>query len=433
MVNMLIERRLGQWADDIRRNHPVPLRVKLWDGRVVELGPAAAQEPAPLLHIPSISALRHILPPTLASLGRAYVEGEIDVEGRLSDVIDAAWGLAKSTVRQGEGLVRRMAKRFRHTAATDKRDIEYHYDVGNDFYRPWLGEDMIYSCAYFARDDMTLEEAQRAKLDHILTKLQVQPGDRLLDVGSGWGALVLRAAEKYGAVCHGVTLSAHQYEHATRLVRERGLASRVTIELRDYRDLVPGLEGRFDRIASVGMFEHVGVQHLTSYFSILRRLLRDGGTMLNHGIASTHPNDGATPFDAGDFIGQYVFPHGELPHVSTVLKSMQEAELESCDVESLRRHYARTLSIWAARFERHGDELRRLAGEKRCRIWRIYLAGCARAFADDWVTIYQVLACKAGVSGMNTLPMTRDWIYAGGREHDNENGERPSFMLEPRR
>lgn len=409
---MFIERRLEHWASDLRAHHPVPLRLRLWDGRSLDLADSIrGAHPLATIVIDKATALRHLLTPSLASLGRAYVEGEIDVEGRLSDVIDAAWALARSSARRG-GAMLRIAKSVTHTRSNDRRAVQYHYDVSNAFYRLWLDEHMVYSCAYFARDDLTLAKAQLAKIDHILTKLQLRPGERLLDIGCGWGALVMRAAEKFGAHCHGVTLSEQQFDLATERIREAGLAHRVTIELRDYRDLLPEFEGRFDKISSVGMFEHVGRKHLVEYFDIVRRLLRDGGLALNHGITSTDPFDGATPFGGGDFINQYVFPHGELPHISTVLKTMQQGGLEPCDVENLRRHYARTLSMWADNFEQNAVAAKQLAGDKRYRIWRVYLAGCARAFAENWISIFQVLACKSGGAAMNPLPMTRTWMYS---------------------
>lgn len=421
---MFIERKLEAWATELRTHHPVPLRLRLWDGRALDLADASrGLPPIATLVIERATALRHVLSPTLASLGKAYVEGEIDVEGRLSDVIDATWSLARSGAAHSGNALMRIAKTFRHTRDSDKRHVQYHYDVGNDFYRLWLDERMVYSCAYFARDDMTLAEAQVAKIDHILNKLRVQPNDRVLDIGCGWGALVIRAAQQWGARCHGVTLSQQQFDLATQRVREAGLQDRVTIELRDYRDLLPEFAGRFDKIASVGMFEHVGRQYLPRYFEIIRTLLRDGGLALNHGITSTDPDDGATPFGGGDFIDEYVFPHGELPHIGTVLKTMQQGGLEPCDAESLRRHYARTLTLWADNFERHADAVKKIAGDKRFRIWRVYLAGCAKAFSDDWISIFQVLACKAGGGAMNPLPMTRAWMTTprasplGGRHH----------------
>ncbi len=410
---MSIESQFEKLARRLRTKSPVPIRLQLWNGSQVDLADFALREPLAKIILPTRDALRYMVSPSLSNLGRAYVEGAIDIEGRLGDVIEAGWTLARSAV-QPQGRFGRLFRFWTHTRDSDRRDIEYHYDVSNDFYRLWLDENMVYSCAYFADGTEDLAAAQIKKIDHILTKLQLQPGERLLDIGCGWGALAIRAAQKFGAEVRGITLSKQQHAHATERVRELGLDRQVTIELRDYRDLLPEFEGRFDKVSSVGMFEHVGFKGLARYFSIMRAVTRDGGLMLNHGITSSDPENGETPYGGGEFIHQYVFPHGELEHISTVLHEMQKAGLEVCDVESLRRHYARTLEIWAENFEAHAEEARRLAGDRRFRIWRVYLAGCAKAFHEDWISIFQVLACKAGGGAQCTLPMSRAYQYAAG-------------------
>ncbi|WP_028311080.1 SAM-dependent methyltransferase [Derxia gummosa] len=411
---MFWESRLEHFVDRLRASGCVPLELRLWNGRRYDLAGACGVPPVASVVVPSPRSLGYLLRPSLSSLGRAYVEGAIEVEGRLSDVIEASWKLATTAVC-AEGRFARLLRGWHHTRASDRADIAYHYDVSNDFYRLWLDERMVYSCAYFEHGDETLAEAQRRKLDHILTKLRVGSGDRLLDIGCGWGALVIHAAKHYGAVCHGITLSEQQHALATERVRAEGLQGRVTIELRDYRDMLPAHAGGFDRISSVGMFEHVGKKHLADYFGIIHGLLKDGGLVLNHGITSTDPADGETPYGGGEFIHDYVFPHGELVHIGTVLQEMQRGGLEPHDIESLRRHYALTLDHWAARFEAHADEARRLAGDRRFRIWRVYLAGCAKAFREDWISVFQVLGCKAGGGALNPLPMSRGWQYGQGR------------------
>ncbi|CAN5261012.1 cyclopropane-fatty-acyl-phospholipid synthase family protein [soil metagenome] len=407
---MSIETQFERMALQLRTNSPVPIRLRLWNGNEIDLADFAIHQPLAKIILPTRDALRYLVSPSLANLGRAYVEGAIDIEGKLSDVIEASWSFARSAVRP-EGKFGRLLRYWTHTRDSDRRDIEYHYDVSNDFYRLWLDENMVYSCAYFADGDEDLATAQVKKIDHILTKLQLQRGEKLLDIGCGWGALVIRAAQKYGAIAHGITLSKQQFELASQRVKALGLEDRVTIELRDYRDLLPQFEGHFDKVSSVGMFEHVGLKSLTEYFGIMHKVVRDGGLMLNHGITSTDPDNGETPYGGGEFIHRYVFPHGELEHIGTVLQEMQKAGLEVCDVESLRRHYARTLNIWAENFEAHADEARRLAGDKRFRIWRVYLAGCAKAFEEDWISIFQVLACKSGGGVQNTLPLSREYQY----------------------
>ena len=381
--------------------HDLPLRLRLWNGREAVLGPA----PIVTFEIKSISALRRLLRPSLASLGQAYVDGLIDIEGAIDDVIAVA---ARLSARAGR-RARRAARRVRHTRRIDAEAIAYHYDVSNAFYRLWLDEEMVYSCAYFRSPDDSLEQAQRAKIDHILAKLRLAPGQRLLDIGCGWGALVMRAAEKYGARAVGITLSRNQHDLARSRVAAAGLADRVDIRLQDYRDV----KETFDRVVSVGMLEHVGLKNLRGYFAKTRALLADGGVCLNHGITSTDPDSAESPFGGGEFIERYVFPHGELPHIGFLLKEMAAAGLEATDVENLRRHYALTARHWSRRFERNGARLREMVGEKRYRIWRAYLAGCAYGFEQDWIALHQVVAVKAGDPRGNPLPLTRDYMYPG--------------------
>ena len=295
-----------------------------------------------------------------------------------------------------------------HSRARDKEKIGYHYDVSNDFYKLFLDQDMLYSCAYFRHDDDTLDQAQSDKLDHILKKVRLAPGDRLLDVGCGWGALIIRAAQQ-GAHAVGVTLSENQHAYAKARIEALGLTSRCEVRLQDYRD-VPEIGG-FDKVISVGMFEHVGMKNLPLYFEQMNRLLKAGGAMLMHGITATHPEKRQVGRGAGEFIDKYVFPDGELPHMSDVSRIMAEQGLEVVDVESLRRHYAKTLTHWAHRLDAQPEVARDIAGEKRYRIWRVYLMGSSIGFRDNWMNIYQLLACKLGGVGSDPFPMTRDWMY----------------------
>jgi len=396
------EKRLGSWVEEMRRRAALPLRLVLWNGRQLDLGMAA---PKVTIRIPDASSLPYLLTPSLANLGKAYVEGKIEVEGRAHEVIRIGIALAANALRP-EGRLGRIARFGFHTKRIDAEAIRYHYDVSNDFYRAWLDPDMVYSCAYFENGDEDLATAQRKKIDHILTKLRVRPGDRLLDIGCGWGALVLRAAEKFGARCVGITLSQNQYALAKERVQRAGLADRIDIRIEDYRDV----SGKFDRITSVGMFEHVGLKNLTLYFRRISALLADDGVAMNHGITSTDAGSGATAYGAGDFIDEYVFPHGELPHISLVLRTMQEGGLEAIDIESLRRHYAKTCGMWADNFELHSDRIRSLVDDKRFRIWRVYLAGSAYAFEQDWISLYQVVCVKAGCSPA-AIPWSRRYMY----------------------
>ena len=400
---MFWEKRLGIWADQMRNNAALPLRVELWNGQRVDLGPAAPQV---TVRIPSAAALPYLLKPSLSNLGSAYVEGKFEIDGRAHEIIRIGGALAAHALKP-QGRFGRVVHSVRHTRKRDAEAIRYHYDVSNAFYRAWLDDNMVYSCAYFEHGDEDLKTAQLRKIDHILTKIRVRPGDRLLDIGCGWGALVMRAAEKFGAHCVGITLSHNQCALAQERVHEAGLSDRVEIRLEDYRDI----SGKFDRITSVGMFEHVGLKHLTEYFGRIHALLEDDGVAMNHGITSTDVDNGGAAYGAGDFIEQYVFPHGELPHISLVLRSMQEAGLETVDVENLRRHYARTCGIWADNFETHGERIRQLVDDRQFRIWRLYLAGSAYAFEQDWISLYQVMCVKAGRPPAN-LPWSRAYMYA---------------------
>lgn len=396
-----LERMVGRLKEEDARD--IPLRLKLWNGRSFDLG----SRPNVTITIPKPASLRYLVAPDLLKLGEAYVEGHIDVEGTLADIFVA-----------GERLARRAAPASRlagirhivsHSRKRDRRAIEYHYDVSNDFYRLFLDRNMVYSCAYFRSEADSLELAQEQKLDHILNKLDLRPGERLLDIGCGWGALIFRAAEKYGARTVGVTLSRNQFEHVQREIARRGLAGRVEVRLQDYRD-IPEDEA-FDKIASVGMFEHVGLRNLPVYFGKIHRLLRDGGVVLNHGITAVDPDSRSVGLGAGEFIDRYVFPHGELPHISLVLKELSASRLDAVDVESLRRHYAKTCDHWARGLERNRRRAIELVGDKRYRIWSVYLQGCAYGFAQGWMTIYQVLAVKAGGPQMNPLRLTREYMY----------------------
>ncbi len=382
--------------------HDIPVRIALWNGQRFDLGRSIKV----MIHARTPAGLRHLVRPSLDALGSAYVEGHLDVEGELGDVFEVAAGLARHAVKP-TGRFGRLVHTIKHTKRLDADAIAYHYDVSNDFYRAWLDENMVYSCAYFKSLDDNLEQAQRQKIDHVLTKIRLQSGQHLLDIGCGWGALIMRAAQHYGARATGITLSHEQQAMAQERITAAGLADRCEVHLADYRDM----SGKFDRITSIGMFEHVGLKNLHGYFAKIRSLLTDDGIVLNHGITSTDPDSGQVAWGAGAFINRYVFPHGELPHVSLAIREMSKAGLEATDVEGLRRHYALTLGHWAQRYEQASEKIRTLVDERRYRIWRMYLAGCAYAFDHAWTSIYQILAVKADRPDIDRLPLTRDYMY----------------------
>lgn len=408
---MFWEKRLNHWVEKIRQHAALPLRLQLWNGRQFDFGDRVPQV---TVRVPDASALSYLLTPSLANLGTAYVEGRIEVEGRINEIITVGNALAAQVLKP-EGRFARLARRARHSKEKDAEAIRYHYDVSNDFYKLWLDPGMVYSCAYFENGDEDLALAQQQKIDHILNKIRLRPNQTLLDIGCGWGALVLRAAQNYGARCVGITLSENQYRLAKERVARAGLAERVEIRLQDYREVA----GTFDRITSVGMFEHVGLENLPMYFSRMRAMLAEDGLAMNHGITTTDPGNGESPFGGGEFIEKYVFPHGELPHIGLVLKIMQESGLEAFDVENLRRHYARTCGIWADNFERQADAIKQVVDDRRFRIWRVYLGGCSYAFEQDWVALHQVVCTHAGRSA-STLPWSRRYMY-----------ERPEYRLNP--
>lgn len=400
---MILHKQFTHWASNIRERANIQVRLVLWDGQHFDLGKFIA--PLVTIHIKDKGAIPYLVASSMDKLGEAYVKGKVDFEGKLSDIISLGFTLARSTVSHSSNL-QRFSRYFAHTKQADLKAIQFHYDLSNEFYQQWLDRNMVYSCAYFEHGNEDLETAQLKKIDHILTKIQLRPGDTLLDIGCGWGALVLRAAEKFGARCVGITLSRNQHALATERVRAAGLADQIEIRLQDYREV----SGQFDRVTSVGMFEHVGRKQLPKYFTKIHDLLKDDGIAMNHGITATDPDEKDTNFGGGEFLDKYVFPNGELPHISRALHDMQEGGLEVLDVENLRRHYARTLATWADNFEENTPSIQPLVDAEQYRVWRLYLAGCAYAFQQDQISIYQVLCHKAGRSA-DTLPWSRRYIY----------------------
>jgi cyclopropane-fatty-acyl-phospholipid synthase len=400
---MAIEARIERALVGLRGRASIPLAIELWNGRRIAL----ADAPTVTLRVPSKRALKYLANADLARLGEAYVEGHVEVEGPIGDALRAAAGLAAHLSRSKLGALPPLLNL--HTRRRDAEAISYHYDVSNDFYALWLDRQMVYSCAYYRTGDEDIHAAQEQKLDHICRKLRLKPGDRLLDIGCGWGALVMWAASRYGARATGITLSRNQHALANERIRAAGLQERCEVRLQDYRD-VPG-EGVFDKISSIGMFEHVGLKNLRLYFGAIRRLLAEDGIALNHGITSVDPDSRAVGLGAGEFIGRYVFPHGELPHLSLLLREMGAADFEVTDVETLRLHYAQTLRAWSDRLEANLDRARAFTDEKRLRIWRTYLAGCAHGFEQGWMTIQQVLTVKARGAAAYPLPLSREYMY----------------------
>ena len=381
-----------------------PFSLRFWDGSGVE----ATEPDSPTLTLRSPRALAHALrAPGELGLGRAYVAGLLDVDDldgalRMVDTFEPPRLTPAQGARLGLALVRacgltvpprRPAAELRlrgerHTIARDRRAVRHHYDVGNDFFALFLDKSMTYSCAYFAGGAQTLEEAQEAKLELVCKKLELREGERVLDVGCGWGSFALHAAEHHGVRALGVTLSEPQAQLAQQRAREAGLADRVEVRVADYREIV-GEE--FDAIASIGMVEHVGAERIDVYMRSLAGLLRDQGRLLNHGIAKLMDFD--TP-DEGAFSERFVFPDGVPLPLSRVQQGLERTGLVTTHVEGLQGDYARTLTHWIERYEERWADAVALAGIERARIWRLYLRAARQGFETGWASVYQVLAHK---------------------------------------
>ena len=383
----------------------IPIALVLPDGGRVAL----SERPEVDVYARTWQGLKALASPELGALARAYVHNDLDFTGGARRVLGIAEMLVGGITHGRERLAAR-TRHWLHQRRSNRENIQHHYDVSNAFYKLWLDERMIYSCAYFRAETDSLDQAQLQKLDHICRKLMLKPGDEFLDIGCGWGALILHAAQAYGVNATGITLSRNQHDHVKARIAEAGLEGRVKVELRDYLDLPE--DRLYDKIASIGMFEHVGIRNYPRYFGKIRRVLKPGGLVLNHGI--THNQLGATSLGSGigDFIEQYVFPGGQLAHVSRVIQGLAADGLELIDAEALREHYARTLWHWVDRLEANTEPARGEVGEERFRVWRIYLAGSAHAFDRGWLSIFQLLAGKPLADGSLPHPATREYMYS---------------------
>ena len=417
------------------------LSIRLWNGATFLIGSTPPTQLTPTFtlvmnHPRVIRLLVFNNNPML--LAESYFSGDIDIEGdffaaiKLKDthLMHVSWrdklNVLLKTIRlpsqnkhqlgDNKSFISNKTLMFgdalsAHTKIENHAAVAFHYDVSNEFYALWLDKSMVYSCAYFENKHDTLEQAQLAKLDHICKKLMLKPGEQFLDIGCGWGALVLHAAKHYGVIAHGVTLSQQQLALARQRIAQAGLQNSVTVDLCDYRD-VKG-DGYFDKVASVGMFEHVGLKNLPVYFSRIHQLLKPGGLFLNHGI--THDVEGWQKTLSTEFINRYIFPDGQLDTVSNISREMERAKFEIADCESLRAHYALTLRQWVARLEQQHSAALETVSESTYRIWRLYMAACALEFEGGELGIYQVLATKRSV-GLTVLPLTRQHLYIDSKQ-----------------
>ncbi len=409
--------------------------VRLWDGSHIPLGPNPASPLAITVANPGTiaSLLRR---PTLDRLIRHHAQGDLDLEG--GTLLDLGHQVGNEAVRKRLKTVRKLrlarhllpflrvppaplrdTRDFAGDAGGDQRSradnkdfISFHYDVGNDFYRLFLDPQMIYSCAYFAGENDDLDQAQTNKLDMICRKLRLQPGDRFLDIGCGWGGLVCHAAKHYGVIAHGITLSEAQLALARERVAGQGLDGSVTLEIRDYADL----QGTYDKIASIGMYEHIGIANIPTYLKHVRAHLADGGLFLNHGITRRAKRVGA--WRRSSFrsrpeqraLQQYIFPGGELDDIGNTVAALERAGFEVHDVEGWRWHYAQTTRIWCERLYARRAEAVVMVGAPTVRIWLTYLAGCSLAFERGSARIFQTLSSR-NPKGKPPLPLTRADLY----------------------
>ncbi|MDH1255318.1 cyclopropane-fatty-acyl-phospholipid synthase family protein [Comamonas thiooxydans] len=404
---------------------PVTASIQLPSGE--RIGP---EHSAVQLIFRSPKAVAALLDGQIGSIGSAIVEGWVEVKGSSRDIMGAAAGLLRgdpvsrtpSWLGQTVSKARSLAM---HTLTRDAEQIQFHYDLSDDFYALWLDPRCVYSCAYYKEQGMSLAQAQEAKLDHICKKLKLQPGERFWDIGSGWGGLIFWAAEHYGVQAHGITLSRNQFDHVQRLIAEKGLQGKVQVELRDYRQM--GDVAPFDKIGSVGMFEHVGSANLQEYFETIYSMLRPGGLALVHGITAGGVSNVELGAGMGEFINRYIFPGGELMHVSRVLHDLAASGLEMVDTENLRPHYARTLWAWSDGLEARLGEAQIILqaqydeekAAKALRAYRLYLAGSAMGFEHGWIALHQMLCSKpdgdlrsgAMAGAQSGYPFNREYIY----------------------
>jgi cyclopropane-fatty-acyl-phospholipid synthase len=434
-IKLIADRDARRTAALLEIIFPPPRRfgIRLWDG--TEL--AHEGQPPFQLVLNHAGALRRMFrPPIELSLGEAFIWKDFEIEGDIFAAFPLMDEIARREFASGEllqlglGLLEMPtsgperthgrgpvhARGAVHSRERDRQVIQYHYDVGNDFYCLWLDRNLQYSCGYFPTGSEDLDTAQELKMEHICRKLRLQPGERLLDIGCGWGGLARYAASRHGAKVLGVTLSRNQKEYADEQIAKAGLSDDVTVELRDYRDL--GDES-FDKMVSVGMFEHVGRSHLPEYFAQTYRLLKPGGLFLNHGIsrraASAAGNDGLLPkliFGQGSFSQRYIFPDGELEPVSDVNVMAEQAGFEVRDLENLREHYALTIRNWVRRLAEHRDEAIKGSNEVTYRTWRLYLSASVYGFESGSINVNQTLLAKMTPKGWSSTPLSRADLYS---------------------
>jgi len=423
MGDAMIPNPLRNWLITTLEDFPNPVEIKFWEGETLALGTAGESSVKLIFHHPGV--LRSlILKRDPLVLTEAYLNGWFDFQGDMETVVSLGQHLPWKGLKRSQGIkvwlqslrlprlplkVNPESSRNRevHSKERDRAAIQHHYDVGDDFYQLWLDPWMVYSCANFENPLMSLAQAQERKLDLSCRKLKLEPGDKLLDIGCGWGAMLRWAAKNYGIKGYGITLSEKQVEHNRKCIKEEGLEDQLQVELLDYRDLPK--EPTFDKIVSIGMIEHVGLKQYPAYFQSAYQCLKPGGLFLNHGITATDPWYGTS---AGErFINRYIFPDGELIQLTLMLREAEKARWEVVDVDNWRPHYALTLRRWADNLVKAKTEAVQLIGEKLYKIWQFYLVGCAIGFENNQMGIYQTLLRRKEDTQWN-LPLTRQgWLH----------------------
>ena len=372
-----------------------PVEVTYWDGEIAQYG--AGEPQFQLIFRDIISKSELIQNPSIA-FGEAYMDGIIEVEGNLKDVV-ASMYKSQEGFLGNSNFATNMLKKISNTTKRSKENVAFHYDIGNDFYKLWLDETMTYSCGYFKTPTDSLKTAQQNKVAHILKKLNLSTGKTLLDIGCGWGELIITAAKRYGVKATGITLSEEQFARVKERISKEGLEESVNVQLMDYRELKGQ---KFDRVVSVGMLEHVGQDHLPEYFLKVNELLEEGGLSVLHTITS--PREGSS----NAWIDKYIFPGGYIPAVSELVQQITENKFFLTDFESLRRHYEKTLDHWSENFENVLDEVRKTKDERFIRMWRLYLNACSASFQTGNIDLGQFVFTKGAI---NSIPWTRDYLY----------------------
>ena len=378
-----------------------PIEVEFWDGECVRYGEG---DPIAKIIIHEVIPVKDIMAHASLTFGEAYMDGIIEIQGDLQQLITAVYQAKDSFLNHAK--FKKFLPKRSHSEKMSKVDVQSHYDIGNDFYAMWLDPTLTYSCAYFASEEDTLEQAQWNKVHHILDKLHAQPGDTLLDIGCGWGTLIFTAAKEYGLKATGVTLSQQQYDFVTEKIAAEGLTDQVSVYLKDYREI----EKTYDHVTSVGMFEHVGKENLGEYFAQVSDRLVPNGTALIHGITGQHEGAGVD-----EWINKYIFPGGYIPNLAENLTHIMQTALQVDDLEPLRRHYQKTLEIWTQNFHDVRAAVVAQYGERFYRMWDLYLQACAASFESGNIDVVQYLLTK-GPSGTN-LPMTRAYMYHADVAH----------------